>query len=286
MAVRDRNYRPYVGELTGARHRLTVIPRFAYEDILRSRLILVTLVAAMVWPAACLFIIYLHHNLEAVVALDMNPLDLLGIDADFFRLFYNIQSFFYFVVVFLTAPALISMDLAHNALALYLARPFTRLEYFLGKFLVLGLLLSAISWVPGLLLFVFQALLEGREWAIANLWLAAAILLAGLIGVVFASFIGLAISAWVRWRALARGVFLGLFIFFGVLHGVVHGLLDTDWAAVLNPALMLNQSWALLFRAPLEVELPAWAVWASLGGFCALSLMLLSRKLRAYEVVG
>ncbi len=285
MAVRDRTYRPYEGELTGALKRLTVIPRFAYEDILGSRLLLVTLAGAMVWPAACVVVVYLHHNVAALTALALNPLDLLAIDSDFFRLFFDVQAFFGFVLVFLAAPSLISMDLAHGALPLYLARPFSRLEYLIGKLLALGLLLSAISWVPGLLLFGFQVILEGRQWALDNLWLGVAIALAGLIGIAFVSLVGLAISAWVRWRALARGVFLGLFVFFGILSGIVRELLGTDWAAVLNPALMLNQGWALLFRAPLDVGLPEWAVWASLGGFCAVSLLLLSSRLRAYEVV-
>ena len=50
---------------------------------------------------------------------------------------------------------------ATTALPLYLARPFCRTEYILGKIAVLVILLSAITWVPGLLLFLLQAYLGG-----------------------------------------------------------------------------------------------------------------------------
>ena len=46
-------------------------------------------------------------------------------------------------------PGQVSPDLANNALSLYLARPFSRAEYVLGKMSVLVILLSLMTWVPG-----------------------------------------------------------------------------------------------------------------------------------------
>ena len=62
-------------------------------------------------------------------------------------------------------PGLISPDLSHNALPLYLARPFSRTEYVLGKMSVLMGLMSLMTWIPGVLLFVLQGYLEGWQWA-------------------------------------------------------------------------------------------------------------------------
>src|SRR5258707_13066390 len=53
-------------------------------------------------------------------------------------------------------PPLVSRDLRNNALPLYLCRPFTRTEDVLGKMSVLLILLSAITWIPQLLLFLFH----------------------------------------------------------------------------------------------------------------------------------
>jgi hypothetical protein len=58
-------------------------------------------------------------------------------------------------------PGQVSPDLANNALSLYLARPFSRVEYVLGKMSVLAILMSLMTWMPGLLLFGLQGYLEG-----------------------------------------------------------------------------------------------------------------------------
>ena len=61
-------------------------------------------------------------------------------------------------------PGQVSPDLANNALSLYLARPFSRVEYVLGKMSVLLMLMSLMTWVPGLLLFALEGYLEGWQW--------------------------------------------------------------------------------------------------------------------------
>ena len=43
---------------------------------------------------------------------------------------------------------------------------------FFGKMSVVLILLSAITWAPGLLLFLFQSYLEGFGWFSDNLWIA------------------------------------------------------------------------------------------------------------------
>jgi hypothetical protein len=50
--------------------------------------------------------------------------------------------------------------------------------------------------------------------------------------------------------------------------------------------MMLVEVWNWLFRAPLTVDIPNWAPWASVAVSCALALVLLERKVQAYEEVG
>ena len=76
----------------------------------------------------------------------------------------SLQNGFAFFVTLLVGPPLVSRDLRNNALPLYLCRPFSRTEYVLGKMSVLLILLSAMTWVPQLLLFPFQSYLEGAQW--------------------------------------------------------------------------------------------------------------------------
>src|SRR6266852_1287555 len=70
--------------------------------------------------------------------------------------FVSVQGVFAFLLTAFTGPGLISPDLANGALPLYFCRPFSRAEYVIGKSSVLAILLSQITWVPGLVLFAVQ----------------------------------------------------------------------------------------------------------------------------------
>src|SRR5262249_56378721 len=51
-------------------------------------------------------------------------------------------------------PGLISRDLRFNALPLYMSRPLTRLDYFLGKLGVIGALVAAVAVGPAAVAYI------------------------------------------------------------------------------------------------------------------------------------
>ena len=55
MAVYEHTYRPYTGELTAEPSRIAVFPRYAYEEVLRSKLFLAFIVVCLLWPFALAF---------------------------------------------------------------------------------------------------------------------------------------------------------------------------------------------------------------------------------------
>ncbi len=77
-----------------------------------------------------------------------------------------------------------------------------------GRISVLLTLLSLITWVPGVVLFAIQSSIEGWDWMTGNLWLAGSIVLGLLVWIVVLSLIGLALSAWVRWKIGAGALVL------------------------------------------------------------------------------
>ncbi len=91
------------------------------------------------------------------------------IDEEFFQFFMLYQGGCAFFLTLLIGPPLVSRDMTNNALPLYLSRPFSRAEYVLGKMSVLLILLSIITWIPILLVFLFQSYLEGWGWFTQNL---------------------------------------------------------------------------------------------------------------------
>lgn len=291
MAVYGRSYRRYTGVLTPAWSRFLIFPRYAYETVFKSKLFVAFYALCFLMPFAGLLMIYLHHNLSALAFLDLPAEELkrfLPIDKQFFHFGTWFQGALSFVLVLLVGPALVSPDLRNNGLALYLSRPFSRSEYVLGKLSVLLILLSAITWIPGMLLFLFQSYLDGGAWFAEHLRLGFAIFAGGWVWILFLSILTLAVSAWVKWRPVARIAMLVIFFVSIGFAGAVAEILDT-WAGMLaSPWFLIASVWANLFGIAVgdgDFLPPPAAAWAALIAGSLICLWLLSRRIRAYEVV-
>lgn len=284
MAVYEQTYRRYTGPVTPAWERLLILPRYALGDVFKSKLFVAFFSLCFAYPLFCAAAIYLLHNADLLLALDADIGELVAIDADYFRLFVAVQGTFAFLTALFIGPGLVSRDLANNGLPLYLYRPFSRWEYVLGKFLVLALLLSAVTWVPGLLLFLLKGTLAGGGWVGENARIAFAIFTGSWVWIGVVSLLALAFSAWVRWRPVAG--FLMLFVIFSgsAFSFLFNELFDTTWGSVINLQVMIYTVWSALFGLATS-DPPAWAAAISLVALGLFCLFLLHRKIRAYEVV-
>ena len=284
MAVYEQTYRRYTGELTPERRRFLIPLRYAGKEVFASKLVLLLFAAAGLYAVASMVFIYLTHNLEALKALNVQ-LGQLRIDNLFFETFVRVECGFATLLALLIGPGLIAPDLRNNALPLYFSRPFTRSEYVVGKLSLLLLLLSTITWIPGLLLFLLQASLADAGWTGAHLGLAWAIFAASAEWIVVLSLLTLAISAWVKWKPIARiSLLMTLYIFQGFAK-VVHGILGTHWGQVLSVEELDSVIRGSLFDGSAPEGLPAGVAWVTLALISLLLLSVLYRRIRAYEVV-
>ena len=293
MAVYEHTYKPYAGKLTPEWSRFLILPRHAYRNIFQSKMFTAFFALCFVCPLVMAILIYLHHNINAMVMLELRVRDLVPIDAYFFRTFVSIQGGLGFLLTVMIGPVLISRDLSNNALPLYLCRPFSRAEYVLGKMSVLMILISAITWVPGLLLFLFQSYLEGAGWFANHLWIAVAIFVLSWVWIIILALLSVTVSAWVKWRMAASGALFGLVAFSNVAGIIINELFHT-WVGTLISIMTLMQTITdglFRLRDSFDLELnaymraPLWSAWVAIACFCAICLFLLSRKVRAYEVV-
>jgi len=290
MAVYEHSYKPYGGSLTPEWSRFLIIPRHAYRDVFGSKLFTGFFALCFVCPLIMAILIYLHHNIEAMGIFQINLRDLAPINGFFFQVYIGIQTCLGFLLTVLIGPPLVSRDLANNALPLYLCRPFSRAEYVIGKMSVLVILISAITWVPGELLFLFQSYLEGAGWFARNLWIAGAIFIGSWTWIVLLALLSVTISAWVKWRLAASAALFGMFLISTAIGFTVSGVLQTRWGHLLNLSMVLKTIENVLFRfqndgLPQWMILPTLAAWITFGCYLALCLFLLTRKVRAYEVV-
>lgn len=284
MAVYRRTYASYSGALTPAWSRWLVLFRYARKNLFRSKLLTAFFVACFFYPVLCLAGIYLAHNLSFLEQIGAAN-NFLVIDNKFFFYFTAVQGWLAFILTAFAGPGLISGDLANGALPLYFCRPFSRSEYVLGKASVLGILLSQITWVPGLVLFIVQATLAGPSWAWSHLWIAGSLVVSSLIWIAILSLLAMALSAWVKWRIVAGALLLAM-LFFGMgMAQAINAVLRTDVGYFVNLAYLMNTVSNALFRMDMEPTISASGAGIAILVYCAVCLALLLKKVRAYEVI-
>lgn len=288
MAVYEQGYRPYSGPLTAAWSRFLVLPRHAYEQVMRSRAFMAFLVLCAVPPLAGSVMIYLHHNLYAIQALKLDPQFLeqaLPIDGRFFWVLLTTQSVLASLIAIFMGAAVVTPDFANNGLALYLVRPFTRWEYVLGRFSVLAILMSLITWSPMLVLFFFQSYLGGWAWFSTHLNILAGLFLGSWLWIALVSLLTLTAAAVVRRRPLVVAAVIGAFFVSRAMGLAVNLIYDTWLGGFMNLLGLTRTVWASFFGVEAPTQVPAVAAMIALAGYCLLCLWILSRRVRAYQVV-
>ncbi len=288
MAVYERTYKRYVGDLTPTWSRFLVLPKYAFPEVFKSRFLVAFLVLSSVPTLLGLIVIYGAHYqpiLDFISAVGGDATEWLDVNATVVRRYLDIQAVFAFLLTLFVGPALISKDFANNGLPLYLSRPFSRAEYVVGKLTVLVVLLSAVTWMPGLLLYLMQGVMAKGGWLWSHLRLAFGIFVGSWVLIAVLSLMILAFSALARWKSVTA--FMMLFAVFGgkFFSALVNNLFKTDKGELLDLERLINGLWVGLlggegFAGPGPV-----ASLMMLGLVAGCCLWILNRRIRAYEVV-
>jgi ABC-type transport system involved in multi-copper enzyme maturation permease subunit len=291
MAVYKRRYNSYTGSLTAGWSRFFVLTKYAFADLFKSRFFVILLVFCIV---PCLFFagyIFVANNKTLQLLMQLRTADFFKVESQYFVFMMLSQTQAAFLLNCWVGPVLIAGDLTNGALPLFLSRPFSRADYVLGKLAVLGLLLSAVTWIPCLLLFSLQSGLAMDGWIWSHLWMVIPIVLCSAIWILMLSLMSLAVSAWVKLRIVATGViFISFFIPAG-LGEMFNSIMGTKWGMLLNFSYMFrlilvkafHEREGLVGRAWDEIPVPA--AWGVLIFVCLLSLVILNARLRAREAV-
>jgi ABC-type transport system involved in multi-copper enzyme maturation permease subunit len=291
MAVYKRRYNSYTGSLTPEWSRFFVLTRFAFADLFKSRFFVILLVLCIVPFLFFAGYIFVANNKTLQLLMQLRTADFFKVESQYFVFMMLSQTQAAFLLNCWVGPVLIAGDLTNGALPLFLSRPFSRADYVLGKLAVLGLLLSAVTWVPCLLLFSLQSGLAMDGWIWSHLWMVVPIVLCSAIWILMLSLLSLAVSAWVKLRIVATGViFISFFIPAG-LGEMFNAIMGTKWGMLLNFSYMFrlilvkafHEREGLVGRAWDEIPVPA--AWGVLIFVCLLSLVILNARLHARESV-
>ncbi len=285
MAVYKRSYRGYSGAITPTWSRFLVLYRFSRSSVFSSKFQTIFLVLCFFFPLLCLLGIYANDHLSAFSFLGPRNAPLFSIDGKYFFIYMGVQGVLAFIFTAFIGPGLVSPDLANGALTLYLCRPLSRTEYVLGKMSVLVIVLSWITWMPGLALFAVQASLSGWHWAADNFFIASGLFLGSLIWIAVLSLLSLAISAWVKWRIAAGALLLGTLFMGGGFAQAINAVLRTQQGYLIDIGRLISTIWGDLFRQDANPDFSVTEAWTALFAFLGVCLLLLMRKVKANEVV-
>lgn len=285
MAVYKRTYAPYEGPRTPAWSRFLILPRVSYERLWQSRFLVMFFMGCFFYPLGLTAYIYIANNLSILEQFEQAAARFVTVDASVFLFYCSFQGGAAYLLTAFVGPNLVSPDLVNGALPLYLGRPFSRVEYLLGKMSVLVILLSTITWIPGLILFGIQGSLAGWDWTVANLWIAGAMVVGLLLWIIVLSLIALAVSAWVKWKIAAGAVLMGVFFAGAGFGSAVNQVLRTQNGYLLNIRQVIYTVWAGLFGTDPDNGLSLQSAWITLGVVVVACIWLLLRRVRAFEVV-
>ena len=285
MAVYKRGYQRYAGPLTSRWTRFMVLPRYAWKRLYEQRLVLLLTMVSFVWPLLCAGFIYLTNHVELLQGLDKEFLEFIKVNGRFFSIFMYVQAGFAVFLAALAGPSLIAPDLSNNALPLYFSRPLTRWSYALARLTVIIGMLSVVTWVPGLVLFLFQVGLAGGWWFLANWTLGLAVVVGFLLWLLVLSLVAMASSAYVKWRIVAGAVSLAFFFILSGVSAMIDAVFRVTWGHVLDPAWAVNRVWCTLLGVDPPEGPGAVSSMLSLAVFVLLLVLVIERKLRPVEVV-
>lgn len=296
MAVHRRSYQPLTTGLTPAHHRFVVLLRHAREVLWSSRIFVALFVLSFVPTLVGAAWIYIASSTLVQSLLGITGEVGLAVDAPFFHHLLVVQGALALLLTAWVGPGLIAPDLTNGALPLYLSRPFSRAEYVLGRFGTLFLLLSAITWIPTLLLYGLQLSVSADGWWRSRLHIPVAIVVGPTVALSVSVLLALALSAYVRWRIVAGGLFAAVFAVSAGIGEAVNDLLRTRWGRVINIPWAMIEINRSLFRVPapvrhrrftseLEGAVPVGFCWLTLLVVAAAAVLILDRRLRAREIV-
>jgi ABC-2 type transport system permease protein len=126
----------------------------------------------------------------------------------------------------------IAADNRANALLVYLSKPLTRIDYLIGKWMGVFLLLAALTLTPALLLFLFFAVAYNSDGFLKdNPTLILRVIAVSLLPAAFHASLILGFSAWSKTPRLAGALYAALYFVTGILAGAIGSVLlqkDTE----------------------------------------------------------
>jgi ABC-2 type transport system permease protein len=276
VPIHDQGYRRYGGRRERHGRAWWVIARAGLLERVRERRFLALLLFA--WSP------FIVRAVQLYVSANFTQASFLAPSAGTFREFLDQQSLFIFFVTIYAGAGLIANDRRANALQIYLSKPLTRVEYVAGKLLTLIIFLTAVTWVPAMLLLLIQVMFAGSTAFLRdNLFLLPAITVFCAIQVLVSSLAMLALSSLSKSRRFVAIMYAGVIFFAAAMYQVLRAITGSTAWAWISPEDTFDVLADAIFRVPAGATLPVPAAVLAVAVLAAGSAFILERRVRAVD---
>jgi ABC-2 type transport system permease protein len=278
MPIHDQGYRRYAGRRAPQGGRWWVIARAGLIARVKERRMLALL--AVSWMP------FLVRAVQMYIATNFQQASFLAPTPDTFREFLNQQGFFIFLVTLFIGSGLLADDRRANALQIYLSKPLTRVEYLAGKLVILAIFLTAVTWVPAMLLLLLQLAFAGSTTFLgANLYLFPAITVYAAAEVFVSAFAMLALSSLSKNRRFVGVMYAGIIFFTAAMYQALRNITGTGSWAWISPQTTLEVLGSVIFRSQAKQPISGLVAVVAVAGLIVIAIAILERRVRAVEVV-
>ena len=287
MPIHTQDYRHWEGTLNTRNYtRWWIIAKAELKLLAQRKIVrLIVAIPPVIYIIVHAILIYIFNQVpDALLPFEVDP--------EFFQqfLFRNPStgppsSFLIALIAIFGGSGLIATDLKNNALSLYLSKPISWIDYLIGKFAVIGILIGCLTLVPGLLLFLEHALLTDTTFLKENYWVPLSIIVYSVLITLSASLLMLLFSSLTSNPRYATIGFCAVWFGSPVIYEVLKAITRSSRTAIVSIWANYDILGSVLFNASHEHVVHWSLALLVLLALIALCLFVLHRRIRAVEIV-
>ncbi len=278
MPIHDQSYRHWEGTLKSHTLRWWTITREGLRIILRRKLFILIMALAGIQIFVYGGIVYGVNTYGLMFKLNV-------ISPKFFFDFTMRQSFFIALICIFAGSGLIANDLKNNALQLYLSKPLTRVDYLIGKVMIVIILLGFITLAPGILLFIENAILsQDLTFLTEEYWIVFAVIIFSLILIIPTGLLILALSSITKNSRYSAISFIAILMGTPIFSELMVVILKLKWAVLISYWSNFEIIGRKIFKLQEKTDYWYWSIFIVFAVVC-LCIWIMQRKIKGVEIV-
>ncbi len=282
MPIREKGYYNWTGELQKGGLKWLPIFKTGIKHVYKKRFS--KLFFASFASLFFIFLIALYVSSKPELKMLTRLVKMIQTDNMLFRTFYSngYMIFMSAMLCIFAGSELISSDIKHNSISLYLARPLRRFDYIAGKYSIILFYLLMFSLVPGILLIIFKIIFTGDLSAGPSLILKS-IIFPGIISLFWSSFI-LMISSMSGNGRFVKLIFFIIY-FFSDFIAHIFAEIFKKWAFFyISINKNIRQFSSYVFDTKAEFNAPEWISGAILLALTFIFILIIHVRMKKMEI--